>query len=116
MQVALAPVPTQIRPAPHWPSLVQVAQTWLALQTWPVGQAPLSWQVPITQVFEMEMYVVPEATVWSTPLPERPFIPTEVPLRSSIPDVWTVRLPLPAPFGSCARHLSVPDWMIVSPA
>ena len=38
-QVALAPVPTQTRPVPHCPSVVQAAQTWLALQIWPLGAA-----------------------------------------------------------------------------
>ena len=54
-QVALAPVPMQILPVPHWPSSVQAAQTWLALQTWPLLHSVLSWQVPITQLPETQM-------------------------------------------------------------
>ena len=55
-QVAVAPVPTQTRPVPHCPSVVQGAQTWLAVQIWPLVVHPLlSWQVPITQLFETQM-------------------------------------------------------------
>jgi hypothetical protein len=55
-QVALAPLPTQTRPVPHCASPVQGAHTWLALQTRPpVVHSVLSWQVPITQLFETQM-------------------------------------------------------------
>ena len=49
--------PSQMRPVPQTASLVpQPPQTWLAVQIWPVVvQSLLSWQVPITQLFDTQM-------------------------------------------------------------
>src|SRR4051812_40677310 len=58
-----------MRPVPQLASSVpQPPQTWLALQIWPPEHSLLPWQVPITQLFETQMYPLPyEAQAASTP-------------------------------------------------
>ena len=48
---------------------MHAAQTWLALQTWPVPHSVLLWQLPMTQLFDTQMYPVPYEPTHAASLP-----------------------------------------------